>query len=63
MNQKKKKVRRSKKILKIREEINKRDSKNSRKKSIKPKAGSLKGQTKLANHWPEPPRSGAIKLK
>ena len=40
--QAKPKVSRRKEIIKIREEINKTDSKNNRKKSIKPRAGSLK---------------------
>ena len=40
--QTKPKVSRRKEIIKIREEINKIDSKNNRKKSIKPRAASLK---------------------
>ena len=42
-DQKSPKVSRRKEIIKIREEINKIDSKNNRKKSIKPRALSLKG--------------------
>ena len=41
--QTKPKVSRRKEIIKIREEINKTDSKNNRKKSVTPRAGSLKG--------------------
>ena len=41
--QTKPKVRRRKDIIKIAEEINKKRFKNNRKKSIKPRAGSLKG--------------------
>ena len=41
--QTKPKVSRRKDIIKIAEEINKKRFKNNRKKSIKPRAGSLKG--------------------
>ena len=55
--QTKPKVSRKKGIIKIWEEINKIEVKiNNRKTSIKPRAGSLKGYTRLTNLWPCSPR-------
>ena len=43
-------VRRRKEILKIRAEINAKETKETIEKSTKPKAGCLKGLIKLTNH-------------
>ena len=43
-------VSRSKEILKIRAEINAKETKETIAKSTKPKADSLKGYIKLTNH-------------
>ena len=51
-------------MIKIRKDINKIEFKKNRKKSTKPGAGSLKGQTKLTKLWPgsqEEKREDAIK--
>ena len=49
--------------LKIREEINKIEIEKNRKKSIKPRADSLKEKTKLTHLWPGSPRRKEKELK